>query len=350
MDRRVTLRPLADTDGPALAGLSYSSPDSGRIRYAANYQDDAVSALRALHGEMEGVAACTENSARMAGFGLVRYGECWFEQELRPFALLANVIVHPDFRGRRLASEIVAYQVEKARLRIGPGGLLLANFQRGNLNSRRLFARWLEHLAGPLIYHSQPLLAGPPPPLPGLAAGPLDIDEYEAFAEQLNAFYQGWNFHQPASAGSLRELVSRTPFAAPIRHPYTAVDSGGQLQAGLVVMEEYRLKEMEIHGLPVGLRLLNRLLRYLPPGAAVRELYIDHIWFRPGQLQAARHLIDTVRWIWSGRANTLSALIDPRSPLGALFPTRPWSIYTRTAVALHSPVPIDPARWIRPIY
>jgi GNAT superfamily N-acetyltransferase len=349
MQSNINLRPLSENDGPALAGLSYSSPDIGRIRYAANYQLDAVQAIQALHGTVDGVATCS-SSARMVGFGLVRHGECQFEGETRPYAMLGNLIVHPDFRGKGLAARLVEWQVEQGRQRAGPDGVLLANFQRGNQVSRRLYARWLKHLAGPLIYYPQPMLPEPPPTPPELSTGPLDADETGEFVAQLNTFYQGWNFHQEASRESLQELCARTPFATPFRHAYTAVDRQGKLLAGLVVMEEYRLKEMEVRGLPRSLRLLNRLLHFIPPDGTVRELFIDHIWFRPGQVQAARHLIDTVRWIWAGRATTLSSLFDPRSPLGMLFPTRPWSIVARTSVALHSPRPYDPARWIRPIY
>jgi GNAT superfamily N-acetyltransferase len=350
MNASVSLRPLAESDGPGLAGLSYSSPDSGRIRYAVNYQVDAVQAVRALHGELEAVTASTVAGTRMVGFGLNRYGECQFQGETLPFALLGNLIVHPDFRGKGLAAQLIAWQIEHARARTGEQGLLLANFQRGNQVSRRLFARWLEHLAGPLIYFPQPMLPEPPPTPPGLSAGPLDPVEYAGFTAQLNQFYEGWNFHQPCSAASLYENCRRSPFPTPIRHAYTVVDARGTLLAGLVVMEEYRLKEMEVRGLPPGLRLANRLLKFIPADGTVRELYLDHLWFRPGQAPAARHLINTVRWIWAGRANVVSVLFDPRSPLGALFPTRPWSIFTPTSMALHSPLPFDPARWIRPIY
>src|SRR5512133_1744028 len=96
MKAAITFRPLTEKDGPAFAGLSYSCEDEGRIHYAANYKIDAVQAVRALHGDdMQGVAACARSSQRLVGVGLIRFGQCLYEGELLPFALLGNLIVHP---------------------------------------------------------------------------------------------------------------------------------------------------------------------------------------------------------------------------------------------------------------
>ena len=353
MQLNVDLRPLIDHDGPAMAGLSFSAPVQGGIGYAANYRVDAVKGTRALYGDMDGVAALQPGSARMVGVGITRYGECLYEGELLPFALIGNLVVHPDYRNHGLVESLVDWQVSNARARLGPQGVLLANYQRSNLAYDRLFRRWLKDRVGPLDYHILRALPDPPhprdPAAASITAGPLAEDEYEQFAGQLNAFYAGHNFHLPASAQTLVELVGRTPFTSPIRHAYAAVDSRGNLLAGLVVNEEYRVRELEIRSLPLALSLLNRVARHIPEDGIVREVLLDHIWFEEGHARAALHLIDTVRWIWANRATSFSILIDPRGPLKALFPTRPWSVITRTVLACAGPRPLDPEKRIRPV-
>ncbi len=346
----IVLRSLKEQDGPALAGLSYSAADGGFIHYAANYQIDAFQAIQALHGDMEGVAACARDGYRLIGMGLVRFGRCQFEDEMYPFAMLGNLIVHPDYRGQGLAAQLVQWQVEKARERCGDNMLMVTNFQAGNRISRRIYTRWLDQDAGMLMYLPQRNLPSAPPGLPGIAAGPLDEAEVESFAESHNAFYAGNNFYQPLTGKGLLELCQRTPFQSPFRHAYVAIDKSGRLLAGLVVMDEYRLKQMEIRGLPGPIQALNNAFGIIPKDGMVREVYLDHIWFRPGEERAARLLVDTVRWIWANRATNVSALIDPNGPLRGVFPGFPWTAMARTHMLFQAPCKMSAGRAVCPIF
>lgn len=350
MSANVLLRPLTASDGPAFAGLSYSSSDGGVINYAANYMVDAFEAVKALHGEMDGVAATGRDGSRLTGVALVRYGQCQYESETHPFALISNLIVHPDFRGQGLAAQMVDWLIEKARARLGEAGVIVANLQHGNLASHKVFSRWLDKVAGPLAYLPLPTRLDAPITPSGLSIGPLAENEFEPFAEHLNTFYQHFNFHQPTTADCLAMLHERTPLSSPFRHPYTVVDAKGNLLAGLLVMEEYRLKQLEIRGLPAAIRAIDRIFHVIPPDSTIRGIYLDHLWFQPGQAQAARHLIETVRWIWSNRATNVSVYIDPRSPLNELFPKRPWSIVVRSQLAVGGPRELDTRRFVCPIY
>lgn len=350
MQNGIALRSLREQDGPALAGLSYSATDGGFIQYAANYQIDAFRALEAIHGSVSGVVACARDSFRLIGMGLVRFGQCQIEGETYPYALLGNLIVHPDYRRQGLAARLVEWQVEKAREQCGPNTVIVTNFQAGNRVSHRVYNRWLPRDAGTLDYIPLRTDSNAPPGLPGVSVGPLDDDEYNAFAEGHHAFYAGSNFFEPITAQSLSELCGRTPFKTPFRHAYVAVDKSGRLLAGLVVMEEYRLKQMEIRGLPKTLQLLNNVMGIVPKDGAVREVYLDHIWYAPGQMQAARHLISTIRWIWSNRATNIAVLIDPKGPIAPLFPTHPWTVKASARMLYHAPMPIQTAKPICPIF
>lgn len=354
MQLNLQLRPLIDNDGPALAGLSFSAPNNGGIGYAANYRVDAVHGVKALYGEMDGVAAHAPGSMRMVGVGITRYGTCQYEGQPVPYALIGNLVVHPDFRNHGLVDELVAWQVAAARERIGAQGLMLANYQRSNLPYDRVFRRYLKDRISALEYHPQRVITEAPQPRSAAAGGPISTgplgeDEFEAFAQGLNEFYAGYNFHQPASAQSLSALINRTPFTSPIRHAYAAVDARGRLLAGLIVNEEYRVRELEIRFLPRLMALVNFVAHYIPEDRAVREILLDHLWYRPGEERAAQHLIETVRWIWSNRVTTVSSMIDGRSPLKLLFPSRPWNIAARVVLMASGPRPLDPTRLLRPI-
>ena len=346
----IALRPLKEQDGPALAGLSYSAADGGFIQYAANYQIDAFRAVEALHGDVLGVAACTRDNFRLVGMGLLRLGRCQLEGETYPYALLGNLIVHPDYRGQGLAAKLVQWQVEKAREQCGENTVVVTNFQVGNRISHRVYTRWLKYNAGTMEYIPLRTDPNPPPSLPGISTGPLDENEYATFAAAHNAFYSSSNFFELATAESLAALCRRSPFNTPFRHVYGAIDKSGQLVAGLVAMEEYRLKQMEIRGLPKTMQMLNNILGMIPKDGAVREVYIDHLWYLPGQAQAARHLVDTIRWIWASRATNVAVLIDPKGPLHAVFPTRLLSVKARTHMLYQAPKEISSAKPICPIF
>jgi GNAT superfamily N-acetyltransferase len=349
MDSRIVLRALTDQDGPALAGLSFSSSDEGSIRYTANYRMDAVQAIKAIHRDMAGVVAL-EGDTRLIGIGLVRFGECLYEGEIHPFALLGNLIVHPDYRKQGLATRLAQWRIDLAIDRFGKDTIILANFQHGNVASNRTVRKWARQVCGPYLYF--PLTTRPdrPKQLAGFAFQALENRDLPAYTEGLNFFYQDYNLYQPVSAHSLEQIIRESPFSTPIRHLFTALDSTGEPVAGLSVFEEYRLKIMEIRGIPLSIRVINKIIKMVPPDGAVRQIYMDRIWFRPGFARAARCLVEHMRWHWHDRVSNLSVFFDPRSSLHEIFNPQPWKMTTRSSLAICAPQEIDPHRLVCPIY
>jgi GNAT superfamily N-acetyltransferase len=349
MDTSIILRELTEKDGPALAGLSFSSSDEGSIRYTANYQMDAVQAINAIHQDVTGVVAL-EGNTRLVGIGLVRFGSCYFEEKLHPFALLGNLIVHPDYRRRGLATRIAQWRIDQAVARLGKETLILANVQLGNTASVRTVQKWARQLSGPFLYF--PLTTRPDRPAqpPGIAFQALEELDYSGFACGLNTFYQGYNLFQPVTPQSLEKAVSHSPFSSPVRRLYVALGPNGEPVAGLSAFEEYRLKTMEIRGIPLPLRIINRWVKLVPPNGTVRQVYLDRIWFSPGYTHAAQCLIEHMRWHWHGKISNLSVFFDPRSPLRALFKPKPWHLATRSSLAVCAPQEMDPSRLVCPIY
>jgi predicted N-acetyltransferase YhbS len=349
MESRVVLRVLTDQDGPALAGLSFSSSDEGSIRYTANYQMDAVQAIKAIHQDVTGVVAL-EGNTRLVGIGLVRFGRCNFEGEVHPYALLGNLIVHPDFRRQGLATRIGRWRIEQAVQQHGQDTVILANIQHGNSASLRTVNKWARQVLGPFLYYPLKTYPARPAQPPGIAFQAMEGADYSAFARGLNEFYQAFNLYQPVTPESLEHTIRRSPFTSPVRRLFVALGPNGEPVAGLAAFEEFRLKTMEIRGVPLPLRLINRWVRLVPPDGAVRQVYLDRIWYLPGYVQAARCLVEHMRWHWHGRISNLSVFFDPRGPLREIFPTYPWHITTRSGIAVCAPSEMDPQRFVCPIY
>jgi predicted N-acetyltransferase YhbS len=349
MDSSITLRALSDQDGPAMAGLSFSSSDEGSIRYTANYQMDAVQAIKAIHPEVAGVVAL-EGNTRVIGIGLVRYGTCVFEGDTYPFAMLGNLIVHPDYRRRGLATRIASWRIDQAVSRFGQDTLILANIQSGNAASLHTVQKWSRQISGPFLYY--PLTTRPDRPMqpPGVAFQALELPDLSAFACGLNTFYQGFNLFQPVTAQSLEDATRHSPFITPVRRLYVALGPYGEPVAGLSAFEEFRLKTMEIRGIPLPLRIINNWVKLVPQDGNVRQVYLDRIWFSPGYAHAAQCLIQHMRWHWHGKISNLSVFFDPRGPLCNLFNPKPWQLATRSSIAVCAPRAMDLNRLVCPIY
>lgn len=365
----IVVRPLTEMDGPALAGLTFSVDDAGLIRYTANYQVDAIRAVQAIGGHAEGMVATLGDSGRLIGLELVRYGRCWYEGQERPYAMLGNLIVHPNYRRQGIGTRICNTLLETANARLdamsqaeygGAPGVAFTNYQERNPAVQRILARIPSATVGPVLYRPLTVLTKAPRPLEGISAGPIEDEELAQFAAGHNAFYQDYNLALMETPERLKALLERDILPASgtrpegrIRHAYAAFDRSGQQVAGLVAFEQYRVRQLEIRGLPGVLQLMNLVSPVVPQDGMMREIYLDHVWFAPGAHDAATHLIDTVRWIWHGTANNVSIYLDPRSPVGRLFSLKPWDIaaHTRVAVQLRAGLPApDQRRLISPIY
>src|SRR6187549_2338320 len=131
----IVVRRLEPTDGPAIDRLGRETPDTGAVAFYSEFHHDAYETLMALHPGSVGVVAEAPDR-RLVGMGLVAFGECQFEGEIRPSAYLNSLGVHPDYRRRGIASRIAAWRVNEANDRFkadGREGVIFAAIQGGNL-------------------------------------------------------------------------------------------------------------------------------------------------------------------------------------------------------------------------
>lgn len=113
----------------------------------------------------------------------------------------------------------------------------------------------------------------------------------------------------------LSSWLGQTPFEDPFRHYYLAVNQQGNILAGMVIVEQYKLMSMQIEQMPMIARLLNKFLAVVPQSGILKQLTINQIWYAPNQLAVAQYLWEAVRWEWRNKGNNMVCFFDPRSPI-----------------------------------
>lgn len=340
---------MSPADGQELSDLYQASPDTGQIQIAPLYHLDAYAAFIAVRPSAIGVVAESPDFEGFVGAGFVHFGQCYFEDELRDYASLSGVVVHPDYRRRGIASRLAEWRVECARQRLGDNGLILASIQKQNTGSFVVAEKWSRQFAGQITTGAVRIRAKSSGQIADVTVRPVEMDELAAVANGLNAFYSSYNLYEPHSDELLRDWLAQSPFETPFHHYYVAVNQAGDILAGLAVSEQYRAIEMQVKQIPAAMRLLNKLVKFVPPDGALKQLAASKIWFAPGQLKAAQQLWETIRWEWHTKASTVTFFFDSRSPVADVFTIPFWMPKGVFVLAVNGPVLMQDEKLIYPI-
>ena len=285
----------------------------------------------------------------MIGLGTVSFGHCQFEGQVRRFALLENLHVHPDFRRQGVAKQLTRWRIARARERIGKEGVMLATIQQDNLGSLANARQWCRQRVGQLTLGISRPRTRPVKPQGAMTIRAARPSELHGIAQQLNTFYQDYNLYLPQTGETLEAWLAQSLCHTPFHHYLVAVSAAGQLQAGLALTEEYRARTRQVSHLPMDIRLLNTCLHVIPPDGELREVRIDKLWFASGCLEAARYLWETVRWQWRDRITALVVPFDPRGSLAAVCRIPLWMPRGAFTMAVSGPVTMDDQKVIYPI-
>jgi hypothetical protein len=171
--------------------------------------------------------------------------------------------------------------------------------------------------------------------------GALPTNQLHLVSGQLIDFYQAFNMFTPKSEIELASWCATSPFNEPFRHFLIVSNSHDEILAGLVLTETYKLRYLQIVQAPFMARMANRILHVVPSDYIMREINLGHIWFAHGQINAARYLLETVRWECRNKASSFLIWIDPNCPFINLLSLRPWTLKTEISIVIQSNVKIS---------
>lgn len=345
MNNNFSLRPMTPQDVPALDRLAADSPDTGLLTFSGHFEVGAYRDYLAIEKSNVGVVAEAAGNDGLVGTGQIRLGECQFEGTLRPYGYLNSLMVHPDYRRNGIANQIAQWRVEYIHQGLGEAAVILAYIQKSNNGSQRTAQKWYKQfIEKRVIGISAKMRSKPPSPQPGLAVRPAAPRELDEVADKANAFYREYNLYEPQTGEQLSEWLDLTPFEAPYRYCRVAVDSAGNILAGMVITEACRLFAVRIERMPAFIKLANSLVHLFPPDGVLRLLAAERFWHQPGRVDAAHFLYEMVRWEMRDRGNILQSSVDTRDPLLKVYNLAPWDPKLEFSLAIRGPVPLDERR------
>jgi len=335
---------LRPEDFPELRTLARESPDTGLVPFASEFIVPPDEADRALGTDAATYIARIDGA--MAGTAKVTYGEIQYEGAVRGGALLGDLMVHPRFRRRGVATRLALHRIAAAEERLGADAVLLADIQRGNQGSLRNAAKWQTAASRPFVAVTVPTSPGAPTPRGSFRVREAEPGDLEEIARGIAECYGDANFHRPQQAEDLAAWLGRGE--DPLRRYLVALDASGAIAAGLGLTHLHRCLALRIGPLPLFARLMNLVARELPPDGMIRAAEVDLLFHRPGRAAAAIELWQAAGGRWAADANALMLCFDPAGPLAELAARLRLRRGVAMQAAVRAPVPPDPARPLVP--
>jgi predicted N-acetyltransferase YhbS len=349
LDSIFTLRPIQPGDSDDLNKLIL---DTSLGALTTEFQIDAYTALTGVKEHpIAGVVAEADDADGIVGIAAVTFFTVMVEGQSFPSAYLSSLKVRKDYRRRGLGSALARWRVEKLREQFGETGVISTHFEVHNDASRSTASKWSQHIIEPNRIVIQPVREKAPTPMDGIMVRPVSEDEYEEAAEKQNAFYQDYNLYIPADAAWLAKIMGMQIGDHALNQYYAAVNSEGELVAGARAFHRWTFMVDHVSP-PLPFRLLNPILKMLPPDNIMRTADVVGLWYQPGHLETAQYLWQMLRWECRHGASTLNLVYDPRGLPADLFQLKPWhQPRPELAVAVYSPIPLNPDRpifhWMR---
>lgn len=321
----ISLRRVAQSDGPAIAELDRSSPDTGLVAFSTEYLVDAYTGFTLLHPDSIAVVAVADGTPGIVGMGAMTVGTCRYEDEERPYAYLFNVMVHPDFRRRGVATAIYQELIGTARSLRGANTVIVAGIQEGNEGSLRAAGTWANHtLAGSGTILDRTRRSAPRNP-DSLIVREAAEDEWVQVLEQQERFYSDYNLYPRRTVEWMRAMYgTETGSDRPrIRRYLVVVDSAGRLHAGAGISSEGSVEPMRVSRMPRMLAIAAWLFGILTRDGLMRRTAVRDLWFAEGGERALRFLWNTIRYLEHRTADMVMVLVDERGSLAKAIPRNP---------------------------
>jgi GNAT superfamily N-acetyltransferase len=320
MDEKNTFRLISPEDSPALERLIAATSDAGGIGFTDDYQADMLDVHRGLVEELHGAVAVRDKEIIGMVFGEVRWVQC--AGQMVPGVYVSHLRVHPDHRRQGIARGLSDWALEYITDLLRSDAVIYGAIMAGN-TSIKLTEQYEFQTTGPIQGVVVPMRKRPPAVLPGLDVRPAKRSELPDIVEGMNDFYRNHNLWSPVSEDTLEYFLGREVAEVKPNQLYVAA-RGGEVVAGLSLSDRTNLVRMRLARAPWGVRTLGGLLGMLPASGVVDALTVRRVWFREGELEAARYLWNLLRYDLRERGNCMGVAYDPRDSLVEVFQIPFW--------------------------
>lgn len=338
----LTYRLVTPKDSPALEGLIAATADSGNIGFTDDYQTDLLAVHRGLAEEFHGAVATLDDEVVGMVFGEVRWVQ-YAGQEV-PGVYISHLRVHPDHRQQGIARELADWALEYITDLLRSDAVLYGAIMAENV-SLKLADRYGFKATKPIQGGVVPMRKSPPKPIPGLEVRLAERNELSAIVEGMNAFYREHNLWIPVSVDTLEDFLRQEVDEIKPNQLYVAV-RGGEVVAGLSLSDRKEIVRMRLTRASWYVRMLGGWLGLLPASGVLEALTVRRVWFREGELEAARYLWDTLRYDLREQGNCMGIAYDPRDKLAEVFQIPFWVPMFKARYLVRASDPLEVERSI----
>ena len=338
----LTYRLVTPKDSPALEGLIAATADSGSIGFTDDYQTDLLAVHRGLAEEFHGAVATLDDEVVGMVFGEVRWVQ-YAGQEV-PGVYISHLRVHPDHRQQGIARELADWALEYITDLLRSDAVLYGAIMAENV-SLKLADRYGFKATKPIQGGVVPMRKSPPKPIPGLEVRLAERNELSAIVEGMNAFYREHNLWIPVSVDTLEDFLRQEVDEIKPNQLYVAV-RGGEVVAGLSLSDRKEIVRMRLTRASWYVRMLGGWLGLLPASGVLEALTVRRVWFREGELEAARYLWDTLRYDLREQGNCMGIAYDPRDKLAEVFQIPFWVPMFKARYLVRASDPLEVERSI----
>lgn len=264
---RWTLREAVPEDSAALLALTKQAPMRSGIDLQLERDPDFFALSRA-RGTPRVVVA--EADGRLVGCAGVSRRRGRLGHEFHEIGVIADLKVHPDWRGRGLARALLGWLGDREADR---PCVILATTAVGNTAVDRVAARFtvgnrMRVVADVTAWQLLPLPRGRAPA--GLEVRAATGADLPALIALLDGFYTHHALAPPLADGGLEAWLARSPGMA--TGDFVVASRGGVLVAAVGHWNAETIKRNRIMGLPATLRALGSVSRGLARGLPVPHL------------------------------------------------------------------------------